>query len=113
MVDVAVRFRLNISTGARLVIQPGFWALAFLNGCLLYCTATGANESFVEISRGQAPGATVPDPDPVRLGGAAALDDTATPDREEGMAGGWDRPIRTTVAMIEFRSRGNETRSLS
>ena len=33
------------------------WALAFLNSCLLYCTATGANERVFEISKGQAPGA--------------------------------------------------------
>jgi uncharacterized membrane protein len=43
---------------AQLVALPG-WGLAFLNGCLLYCTATGANEVAVEVSRGQAPGATV------------------------------------------------------
>src|SRR3954451_2971975 len=37
---------------------PG-WALAFLNGCLLYCTATGANETIVDVAAGQQPGARV------------------------------------------------------
>jgi hypothetical protein len=43
---------------AELSALPG-WGLAFLNGCLLYCTATGANESLVQVSKGQAPGAHV------------------------------------------------------
>ena len=37
---------------------PG-WVLAFLNACLLYCTATGANETVIEVAKGQAPGAGV------------------------------------------------------
>jgi hypothetical protein len=35
------------------------WVLAFLNGCLLYCTATGANERIVDVAAGQKPGAQV------------------------------------------------------
>jgi hypothetical protein len=43
---------------AQLNTLPG-WFLAFLNGCLLYCTATGANETLVDVTKGQVPGAKV------------------------------------------------------
>ena len=42
--------------GGQLNILSG-WGLAFLNSCLLYCSATGANETLVEVSKGKIPGA--------------------------------------------------------